>query len=101
MGIFTTALRNKKIGQILNKKYLTLLPQCIACHLTACNAEKNPSFPFLGLRLMSLGEVFFIDNLTYFSILKSGCNNCHTNSYNFAMTLVSPDLTAKAWAACG
>ena len=52
---------------------------------------------------MSLGEVFFIENLTYFSILKSGCNNCHTNSYNFAMTLVSPDdhLTAKAWAACG
>ena len=52
---------------------------------------------------MSLGEVFFIENLNYFSILKIGCNNCHTNSYNFALTLVSPDdhLTAKAWAACG
>ena len=30
MGIFTTALRNKKFSQ----KYLTLLPQCIAYYLT-------------------------------------------------------------------
>ena len=35
MGIFTTALRNKKLSQILKKKNLTLLPQCIACYLTA------------------------------------------------------------------
>ena len=37
MGIFTTALRNKKLSQILKKKKknLTLLPQCIACYLTA------------------------------------------------------------------
>ena len=42
MGIFTTALRNKKIRQILKKKYLTLLPQCIACYLTAYFDEKNP-----------------------------------------------------------
>ena len=37
MGIFTTALRNKELSQILKKKKknLTLLPQCIACYLTA------------------------------------------------------------------
>ena len=39
MGIFTTALRNKKLSQILKKKKkkknLTLLPQCIACYLIA------------------------------------------------------------------
>ena len=36
MGIFTTALRNRKLRQILKKKKnLTLLPQCIACYLTA------------------------------------------------------------------
>ena len=36
MGIFTTALRNRKLSQILKKKKnLTLLPQCIACYLTA------------------------------------------------------------------
>ena len=42
MGIFTTALRNKKIRQILKKKYLTLLPQRIACYLTAYFDEKSP-----------------------------------------------------------
>ena len=42
MEIFTTAQRNKKYTQILNKKYLTLLPQCIACFLTAYYVEKNP-----------------------------------------------------------
>ena len=41
MGIFTTALRNKKIRQILSKKYLTLLPQRISCYLTAYFDEKN------------------------------------------------------------
>ena len=41
MGIFTTALRNKKIRQILKKKYLTLLPQRIACYLTAYFDEKS------------------------------------------------------------
>ena len=41
MGIFTTALRNKKIRQVLKKKYLTLLPQRIACYLTAYFDEKN------------------------------------------------------------
>ena len=34
MRIFTTALRNKAIRQILNKKYLTLLSQRISCYLT-------------------------------------------------------------------
>ena len=42
MGIFTTALRNKKIRQILKKKYLTSLPQRIACYLTAYFDEKSP-----------------------------------------------------------
>ena len=42
MGIFMTALRNKKIRQILKKKYLTLLPQRIACYLTAYFDEKSP-----------------------------------------------------------
>ena len=42
MGIFTTALRNKKIRQILKKKYLTLLPQRIACYLIAYFDEKSP-----------------------------------------------------------
>ena len=41
MGIFTTALRNKKIYQILKKKHLTLLPQRIACYLAAYFDEKN------------------------------------------------------------
>ena len=31
----------KKYSQILNKKYLTLLPQCIACYLTTYYVEKN------------------------------------------------------------
>ena len=38
--MFTTALRNKIIRQIL-KKNLTLLPQRIACYLTAYFDEKN------------------------------------------------------------
>ena len=42
MGIFTTALRNKTIRQILNKKNLTLLPQRITCYLTAYFDEKIP-----------------------------------------------------------
>ena len=42
MEIFTTPLRNKKIRQILKKKYLTLLPQRIACYLTAYFDEKSP-----------------------------------------------------------
>ena len=39
--MFTTTLGNKKIHQILNKKYLTLLPQHIACYLTAYFDEKT------------------------------------------------------------
>ena len=44
----------------------------------------------------------FIENLTDFFIPKSGRKYSHTNSYNFAMTLISQDdhLTAGAWAAC-
>ena len=42
MGIFTTALRNKKISKILTKKYLTFLPQYVACYLTAYYIEGNP-----------------------------------------------------------
>ena len=42
MGIFTSALRNKKTSQILKKKYLTSLPQRIACYLTAYFDEKSP-----------------------------------------------------------
>ena len=43
IGIFTTALRNKKIHQILKKKKnLTLLPQRTACYLTAYFDEKSP-----------------------------------------------------------
>ena len=41
MEIFTTALGNKKIGQILTKKYLTLLPQCIACYLTLTTLKRT------------------------------------------------------------
>ena len=42
MGIFTTALRNKKnTSNSQKKKYLTLLPQRIACYLTAYFDEKN------------------------------------------------------------
>ena len=37
MGIFPTALRNKKYVSS-HKKYLTLLPQCIACYLTCKHA---------------------------------------------------------------
>ena len=39
MGIFTSALRNKKIR--LKKKHLTLLPQRIACYLPAYFDKKN------------------------------------------------------------
>ena len=42
MGIFTSALKNKKIRQILKKKYLTSLPQRSACYLTAYFDEKSP-----------------------------------------------------------
>ena len=42
MGIFASALRNKKIRQILKKKYLASLPQRIACYLTAYFDEKSP-----------------------------------------------------------
>ena len=43
-----------------------------------------------------------IKNLTQFFIPKSGRKYSHTNSYNFAMTLISQGdhLTAGAWAAC-
>ena len=42
MGIFTTALRNKKYVKFSKKKNLTLLPQCVACYLTAYFDEKSP-----------------------------------------------------------
>ena len=35
MEILTNVLRNKKYSQILNTKYLTSLPQCVAQYLTA------------------------------------------------------------------
>ena len=41
-GIFTTALRNKKISKNSHQKYLTLLPQCVACYLAAYYVEGNP-----------------------------------------------------------
>ena len=40
-GILTTALRNKKIRQILKKKNLALLPQRTACYLTASFEERK------------------------------------------------------------
>ena len=45
---------------------------------------------------------FFIENLTYFLIHWSGRKYSHTNSYNFAMTVIAQDdhLTAGAWVAC-
>ena len=45
----------------------------------------------------------YIENLTVFFIPKSGLKYSHTNSYNYAMTLISQDdhLTAGPWAACG
>ena len=42
VGIFTTALRNKKNTSNSQKKYLTLLPECIICYLTAYFDEKSP-----------------------------------------------------------
>ena len=44
----------------------------------------------------------FIEDLTYFFIPYSGRKYSHTNSYNFAMTVILQDdhLTAEAWAAC-
>ena len=42
MGIFTTALRNKKYVKFSKKKNLTLLPQRVACYLTAYFDEKSP-----------------------------------------------------------
>ena len=45
----------------------------------------------------------FIENWLYFFIHKSVRKHSHTNSYNFAMTLISQDdhLTAGTWVACG
>ena len=45
----------------------------------------------------------FIENLTVLFIPNSGWKYSHTNSCNFAMTLILQDdhLTAGAWAACG
>ena len=34
---------------------------------------------------------YFIENLTYFFIAKSGRKYFHKNSYNFSMTLISQD----------
>ena len=45
MGIFTTALKNKIISEILKKnkqKTHTLISQRIACYLTAYFDEKKP-----------------------------------------------------------
>ena len=46
---------------------------------------------------------FFIENLTIFLLIKKGHKYSHTNSYIFAMTLITQDdhLTAGVWAACG
>ena len=69
MGIFTTALRNKKIHQILKKKkYLTLLPQRIACCLTAYFDEKSPferivHFEVFNLHKKSLFFLMYVGNL--------------------------------------
>ena len=53
-GIFTTALRKQKYSQILNRKYLTFLPQCITCRLTACWHEAIlETYPFLEFLLLS------------------------------------------------
>ena len=65
IGIFTSALRNKKIHQILKKKYLTSLPQRIACYLTAYFDEKSPfervvHFEVFNVQKKSFSYTFFL-----------------------------------------
>ena len=59
MGIFTTALRNKKYVKFSKKKNLTLLPQCVACYLTAYFDEKSP------FKRVVYFEVFNVHTPTY------------------------------------
>ena len=76
MEIFTTVLRSKIIQSNSQEKYLNLLPQCIACYLTAYYDEKNPfpgfiselfSFRFTRYRRGSfLGHVWFILHVDIF-----------------------------------
>ena len=54
IGIFTSALRNKKIRQILKKKNLTSLPQRIACYLTAY-FEKSPFERVVHFEVFNVG----------------------------------------------
>ena len=88
IGIFTSALRNKKIHQILKKKYLTSLPQRIACYLTAYFDEKSPFERVVHFEWHSFISYFF-ENLTYFFIPEGGRKYAHTNSYNSAMTVIA------------
>ena len=84
MGIFTTALRNKKIRQILKKKYLTLLPQRIACYLTAYFDEKSPFERVVHFEVFNVHKKspFFIPHSwslgrLWSNLEKSGsCENC-------------------------
>ena len=64
MGIFTTALRNKKYVKFSKKKDLTLLPQCVACYLTAYFDEKSP------FKRVVYFEVFNVENLEMDNSLK-------------------------------
>ena len=64
----TTALRNKKMSNS-HKKNITLLPQCIACYLTAYYVEGNPYF-----------EVFYVHEKSPFLMYLLGppvVSYCH------------------------
>ena len=63
MGIFTTALRNKKYVKFSKKKNLTLLPQCVACYLTAYFDEKSPFKQVVYFEVINVHKKSHVENL--------------------------------------
>ena len=76
MGIFTTALRNKKYVKFSKKKYLTLLPQCVACYQTTYFDEKSP------FKRVAYFEVFNVHKGFSLSLLSSSCARWSSHSWS-------------------
>ena len=79
MGKFTTAFRNTKIQTNSQWKYLTLLPQCIACYLTTYYDERT-HFSALSISRFTtyIREAFlmYVVNLEMFNSLTWVLFNC-------------------------
>ena len=109
MEIFTTALTNKKYSQISNKIPLltSTVHRLLSDRLLCWKEPILASYPFLingqiTGTLGKKGEVFYVRFDYVFFIPRSGRKYSHTNSYNFATTLISQDdhLTAGSWVTC-